>query len=66
LHTRIWWKASQALNQNLIADIGNRLPIPFITQEVVELRKQLNAVQKELEVTQIELNVYKNIVRRQK
>jgi transcriptional regulator with XRE-family HTH domain len=64
LQMRILWKISHVLKRNLIAETGSLLSVPFVTANEIELQKKLEAVEKELEITKIELNVYKNIVRR--
>jgi hypothetical protein len=64
MQMRILWNASNAIQHNIIAEIGSRLSIPFATPKEIELQQKLETALKELELVQIELNVYKNIVRR--
>jgi predicted transcriptional regulator len=64
LQMRILWNAGRVLKRNLIAEIGSLHSIPFVTANEIELQKKLKAMEKELEIIKIELNVYKNIVKR--
>lgn len=62
LQMHILWKASIALNHNFIAEVGEKLPVDYITTREKELQEQVETLQKELERLNIELEVYKNIV----
>lgn len=62
LQLNIWWKISQALNHNFLAELAEQLPVEHITAREKELQNQIDALQKELEKTNIELSVYKNIM----
>lgn len=56
------WNISVALNHNFIAEMGEKLPVDYVTIREKELQKQVETLQKELEKVNIELGVYKNIV----
>ncbi len=57
----ILWRLSQALNYNLLLDVGQRLDIPFETNAEKALKENLEQTQKELEHLKIELNLLKKI-----
>lgn len=56
------WNISISLNHNFIAELGELLPVEFVTKRELLLQKQIDALQKDLEKLNIELSVYKNIV----
>ena len=56
------WNISIALNHNFIAEMGEKLPVDYVTTREKELQEQVETLQKELEKLNIELGVYKNIV----
>ena len=57
----ILWRLSQALQYNLLIDLGQRLKIPFETQTEKLLKQELAAKNTELEHLKIELNLLKKI-----
>lgn len=62
LQMSILWKASLALNHNFVAQLGEILPIGYLTKREKELENQVADLQKEMEKLNIELSVYKSIV----
>ena len=62
LQMNILWKTSLALNYNFLAELGELLPVNYITVREKELQKQVETLQRELEKLNIELGAYKNIV----
>jgi len=62
LQFKTLWNISVALNHNFIAEMGEKLPVDYITQREVELKEQIASLQSELEKTKFELSIYKNIV----
>ena len=61
LQVGILWRLSQALEYNLLIDVGERLNIPFETNTEKKLQEQLAAKEAELEHLKIELNLLKRI-----
>jgi hypothetical protein len=57
----ILWRLSQAINYNMIMDLGQRLNIPFETDVEKELKAQLEGKEKEIESLKTQLGVYKQI-----
>ena len=62
LQMGILWKISLILNHNFIAELGEKLPVKYVTAREKELQAQLETLQKELDRLNIELSVYKNIM----
>ncbi|HRZ98372.1 MAG TPA: hypothetical protein P5084_12520 [Paludibacter sp.] len=62
LQLSILWKVSMATKHNFIAELGERLPVEYVSKRESELIKQLDDVKSELEKVKFELAVYKNIV----
>ncbi|HBK33136.1 MAG TPA: hypothetical protein DDZ96_00170 [Porphyromonadaceae bacterium] len=62
LQMRVWWNLSLTLERNLIAELGERLPVDYETKKEKELKKKLEDVKKELETLKIQLEVYKSII----
>ncbi|MCE5332308.1 MAG: hypothetical protein LLF95_09225 [Bacteroidales bacterium] len=62
LQLSILWKASLALNHNFLAELGEKLPVDYITNREAEQKQQIDELQKELEKLKFELSIYKNIV----
>ena len=62
LQLSVLWKASLALNHNFVAELGELLPVEYITNREAEQRQQIDELQKELEKLKFELSIYKNIV----
>lgn len=63
VQTGILWRLSQAMQYNLLIDLGERLKIPFETKAEKELKEQLATTIQELEKLTIELNLLKRIHR---
>ncbi|MFA9189817.1 hypothetical protein AAGV28_00410 [Flavobacterium sp. FZUC8N2.13] len=61
VQTAILWRLSQALDYNLLIDLGERLKIPFETKVEKQLKEDLAAKNAELEHLKIELNLLKRI-----
>lgn len=57
----ILWRISQAINYNLVMDLGQRLKIPFETEVEKELRKQLAEKEEVIKRMEIQLEVYKGL-----
>ncbi len=64
LQMSVWWRASKALRYNFIAEMGMQIPIDFATPRESELQKEVKTLQKKIEKLKIELNVYKDIMKR--
>jgi len=62
LQLSILWNASLALNHNFLAELGEKLPVDYITNRETEQRQQIDELQKEIEKLKFELSIYKNIV----
>ena len=56
------WSICTALNHNFIAELGEKLPVKYVTTSEKELQAQVETLQKELDRINIELSVYKNIM----
>lgn len=61
LQFAIVWRISQAINYNLVMDLGQRLKIPFETEVEKELRKQLAEKEEVIKRMEIQLEVYKGL-----
>lgn len=61
VQTGILWRLSQALNYNLLIDLGERLKIPFETKVEKQLKEELASTNEELRDLKIELNLLKKI-----
>lgn len=57
----IIWRISQAINYNLVMDLGQRLKIPFETEIEKELRAQLAQKEEIIKKMEIQLEVYKEL-----
>ncbi|MFY0483448.1 transcriptional regulator [Flavobacterium sp. PLA-1-15] len=57
LQFAIVWRISQAINYNLVMDLGQRLKIPFETEIEKELRKQLAEKEEIIKRMEIQLEV---------
>lgn len=57
----ILWRLSQALQYNLMLDLGERLKIPFETKAEKQLKEELAITNAELYHLKIELNLLKRI-----
>ena len=57
----ILWRLSQALQYNLLMDLGERLQIPFETKAEKALKEELAAKNASLDHLNIELNLLKRI-----
>ena len=57
----IVWRISQAINYNLVMDLGQRLKIPFETEVEKELRKQLAEKEEVIKRMEIQLEVFKGL-----
>jgi hypothetical protein len=64
LQMGILWKASLALDFNFIAELGELLPVKHVSLREKELQEQVETLKKELEQLNIEIGVYKNIIRK--
>lgn len=69
LQMGILWKLSQVTNHNFIMEIGSQLPIDYPTptvlklqQEVESLKAEVAALQKQVEMKDVEISVYKTVV----
>lgn len=56
------WNISLILNHNFIAEVGEKMPVPYTTAREKELHEQLAMQQKEIEKLKIELAVYREIL----
>ncbi len=63
IQATILWRISQAINYNLLMDLGERLKIPFETEVEKALKEQLVAKEKEIETLKTQLGVYKEIIK---
>ncbi|RZL43757.1 MAG: transcriptional regulator [Pedobacter sp.] len=61
LQVGILWRISQAINYNLVMDLGQRLKIPFETEVEKELRKQLAEKEEVIKRMEIQLEVFKGL-----
>lgn len=59
LQTGIVWKISEAIGYNLLADLGQRLGIPFETETEKALKLQIAEKDEEIKILKIQLQVYK-------
>jgi hypothetical protein len=57
----ILWRISRAINYNMVADLGQRLNIPFETDAEKELKAKLKEMEEEIKTLKTELKVYKEI-----
>ena len=57
----ILWKISQAINYNLVMDLGQRLNIPFETRIEKELRDQLSAKDELIQKLEIQLETLREV-----
>jgi len=57
----ILWRVCQAINQNLIMDLGERLGIPYETKAEKALKAVLEEKEKEIATMKIQIEVYKKI-----
>lgn len=62
LQFNVMWNFSVALNRNFIAELGEKLPVEHVTRREKELQEQLQAKEKEIEMLNMELAIYKRIV----
>lgn len=62
LQLSILWNASQALNHNFVAYLGELLPVEYVTKKEKELQLQVESLKKEIENLNLEISVYKSIV----
>lgn len=62
LQFKVMWDISVALNRNFIAELGEKLPVDFVTSREKELQEQLQEKQKEIEKLNMELSIYKRIM----
>ena len=56
------WNLSIVLNQNLIAELGESVPVEYVTVREKALRQELETLQKENEKLNMELSIYKKIM----
>lgn len=57
----ILWRLSLAMEYNLLADVADRLAVPFETKEEKALQKTLSEKEEELKNLKIELNLLKKM-----
>jgi transcriptional regulator with XRE-family HTH domain len=57
----ILWRLSQAMEYNLLADVADRLEIPFETKAEAALKNTLSEKEAELHILRIELDLLKKI-----
>ena len=63
LQVAILWRLSQAMNYNLIMDLGQRLKIPFETDAEKELKLQLAEKDELIKKMAIQLEVFREMRR---
>ncbi len=56
------WNISVALNHNFIAEMGEKLPVDYVTAREAALQSQVETLETEIEKLKFELSIYKNIV----
>lgn len=61
LQFAIVWRISQAINYNLVMDLGQRLKIPFETEVEKELRRQLAEKEEVIKRMEIQLEVFRGL-----
>ncbi len=71
LQTGIWWRASQALQHNFLAEIAEALNIEYIgkketelLQKADELQQKINAMQQELDELKMKVKVYEGVLKK--
>jgi len=57
----ILWRLSQIMEYNFLADLADRLPIPFETKKEIILNNMLSEKEEELKSLKTELNLLKKI-----
>lgn len=62
LQLGILWKISVAIKHNFIAELGEMMPVEFVSNREKEIQQQLEDLQKEFEKQNMELSIYKKIV----
>ena len=57
----ILWRISRAINYNMVMDLGERLDIDYETKKERELKAQLLEKEKQIEVLNMQLDLFKKI-----
>ena len=61
LQFKTLWNVSLVLNRNILAELGEKLPVEYISVREKALQNQVDTLQQELKTVNIELSVYKTI-----
>ena len=62
LNFTVLWNICLTMNHNFIAELGEKLPVEFVSTREKELQEQLSAKQMEIDKLNMELLLYKNFV----